>query len=58
MKSCTECIHMIEYVKIDNKDIKIMTCSGDGWEEEDDGLFLIPEISQFDESGCIMFKKG
>ena len=30
MKSCTECIHMIEYVKIDNKDIKIMTCSGGG----------------------------
>ena len=57
MNSCTECIHMVEFQEVSNADHRINTCSGDGWEEEDDGLFMIPEISTFDESNCLMFKQ-
>lgn len=47
---------MVMYEQIGNKDARIMTCSGDGWDEEDEGLFLVPEVSAFDPSQCLMFK--
>ena len=56
MKSCDKCIHMIEYVMVKNQDHKIQTCSGDGWEEHE-GIHYIPEITEFDESDCLMFKE-
>jgi len=52
---CLKCIHMDKYVLSTNTDIEILTCTGLGWEEGDDGEQIIYEISDFDESECLLF---
>ena len=52
---CLKCIHMDKYVLSTNTDIEILTCSGLGWGTGDDGEQTISEISNFDESHCLLF---
>jgi len=58
MKNCKECVHLDIYVKSDKPDTKILTCSGDGWDNsDDDGILLIPEVSEFDANSCLLYKR-
>jgi len=54
---CKKCKSMTKYVAVDNPDHFVLICSGDGWEEESDGTYSLTEISEFDESECLLFSK-
>ena len=51
---CYDCQHMTQYVSSEGLQVNI--CSAEGWEESDkEGIWLLQEISDFDESGCLLF---
>ena len=51
---CVSCKRCLTYVLIDNPENIIHIC-GDEWQEEDEGLFMAPEVTDFDASECLLF---
>jgi hypothetical protein len=54
---CGKCVHRVTFVSTENEPQTIRVCSGDGWEENDDGSMDLIEVSEFDASDCLMFKE-
>jgi hypothetical protein len=55
MKKCSNCKHLTEYEEVKNRDHKIFICSGDGWEQAEDGAYELLEVSEFDAKDCFLF---
>ena len=54
---CQKCVYHEIYMTIDTHiHNKLYVCTAD-IESDDDGIRYIPEISEFDASGCLCFKK-
>jgi len=56
-KECRNCKHMTIYKAVYNEDDRIYICSGDGYDDGDDGTYLLTEVSEFDATNCILFKE-
>jgi hypothetical protein len=53
-KDCRKCKFLSIYYSTDQSQI-IRICTGDGWEEVDDGLYSLIEVSEFNPTNCLMF---
>ena len=52
---CQDCIFADAYVALDDPQDTLLICSGDV--DEEDGATILHEVSKFDASDCMMWKK-
>ena len=55
MDKCQSCLYCDVYKDV-NSDAKLYLCFAD-IEQENDGIRYVPEVSEFDSSDCVYFKK-
>ena len=53
---CDNCLHCGVYSAVNANNSDLCLCFADV-EQDDDGLWYIPEISVFDSSDCVYFKE-